>query len=103
MLEVTGPWEQILTRDAKSAFEKILPGYLKTCRWFGGKARRIRSVNLVDLVPVPFDSDRAFFTTVAVTYREGEPESYFLPLVFIAGERAVEIPQAYPQALVTRL
>ena len=103
MLEVTGPWDQILTRDAKSAFEKILPGYLKTCRWFGGKARRIRSVNLVDLVPVAFDSDRAFFTTVAVTYREGEPESYFLPLVFIAGERAAEIQQSYPQALVTRL
>ena len=103
MLEVTGPWEQILTRDAKSAFEKILPGYLKTCRWFGGKARRIRAVNLVDLVPVPFDSERAFFTTVAVTYREGEPESYFLPLVFIGGERAVEIQQSYPQALVTRL
>ena len=94
-LEVAGPWEQILTRGAKSALEKILPGYLKNCRWFGGKARRIRSVTLADSVSVPFDSDAAYITVVEVNYRDGEPESYFLPLTFIAGERATELTPVF--------
>ncbi len=103
LLEVAGPWEQILARYAKSGLEKILPGYLKTCRWFGGKARRIRAVNFTESVPLPFDSDRAFFTVVTVSYGDGEPESYFLPLAFVAGERAAELQQSFPQAVLARL
>ncbi|HME61143.1 MAG TPA: maltose alpha-D-glucosyltransferase, partial [Candidatus Binatia bacterium] len=39
-LEVNGPWEQVLAHGAKSGLEKILPGYLQKCRWFGGKGRK---------------------------------------------------------------
>ena len=66
-LEVAGDWEQILKGSGKSALEKILPAYLKNCRWFGGKARRIRSVGLSESVAVPLDSDGALFTVVEVS------------------------------------
>jgi maltose alpha-D-glucosyltransferase / alpha-amylase len=103
VLEVTGAWEQILVNGARSGLEKILPDYLRSCRWFGGKARRIRSISLVEAVPLSFDSTKVFFTAAAVNYGDGEPESYFLPLTFMAGDRAVELQQAFPQALVARL
>jgi len=102
-LEVAGGWEQILKGSGKSALEKILPAYLKSCRWFGGKARRIRSVSLTESVSVPLDSDSALFTVVEVSYREGEPDYYFLPLTFIAGDRVTELTQSSPQAVVARL
>ena len=102
-LEVAGPWEQILAPGAKSGLERILPGYLKNCRWFGGKARRIRAVNLSESVPIPYESNTAYLTVVEVNYRDGEPESYLLPLTFIAGERVTELSQASPQAVVARL
>ncbi len=69
---------------AKSRLEKILPGYLKNCRWFGGKARKVRAVTLADSVSIPFDSDAAYMTVVEVNYRDGEPESYLLPLTFVS-------------------
>src|SRR5690242_9163219 len=102
-LEVTGDWEQILKGSGKSALEKILPAYLKNCRWFGGKARRIRSVGLSESVAVPLDSDGALFTVVEVSYREGEPDYYFLPLTFIVGDRVTELTQSSPQPVVARL
>jgi maltose alpha-D-glucosyltransferase / alpha-amylase len=102
-LEVTGAWEQILTRDGKPGLEKLLPDYLRSCRWFGGKARRIRSASFADSVAIPFDSSKAFLTVVGVNYGDGEPESYFLPLAFMTGDRATELQQAFPQALVARL
>ena len=42
-------------------------------------------------------------TVVEVNYRDGEPESYLLPLTFIFGERATELSQSSPQAVVARL
>src|SRR5580765_2725049 len=68
-LEVAGPWENILAPGTKSRLEKILPGYLKNCRWFGGKARKVRAVTLADSVSIPFDSDAAYMTIVEVNYR----------------------------------
>ena len=102
-LEVAGPWENILAPGAKSRLEKILPGYLKNCRWFGGKARKVRAVTLADSVSIPFDSDAAHMSIVEVNYRDGEPESYLLPLMFVSGDRAAESSQAAPQAIVARL
>jgi maltose alpha-D-glucosyltransferase/alpha-amylase len=102
-LEVSGPWENILTGRARAALERILPSYLTTCRWFSGKARGIRSVKNVHSVPFATETVRAFFTSWEVQYTGGNAETYLLPLAFAAGERAVELRQANPQAVVAQL
>jgi maltose alpha-D-glucosyltransferase/alpha-amylase len=102
-LETDGPWEQVLSRGAKSALERILPHYLQSCRWFGGKARKLRAVTLNDPVAVPVNSHEAQVAAIEVAYAEGEPESYLLPLMFLPAERAAELQQAFPQAVIARL
>ena len=101
--EVAGPWEQILARSAKTGLEKILPAYLNNCRWFGGKARKIRAVSLGEPIAVSANSHDAQVTAVEVAYSDGEPEPYLLPVTFVAGERAVEFQQSCPQAVIARL
>jgi maltose alpha-D-glucosyltransferase/alpha-amylase len=103
VLEVSGPWEQIFSTAGKSGLEKILPRYLKNCRWFGGKARRMRSVSVTEAIAVPAEGQEAYFTAMEATYGEGQPETYLLPLAFITGDRAAELLQSSPQAVVTRL
>jgi maltose alpha-D-glucosyltransferase/alpha-amylase len=103
LLEVSGSWEQILAGGAKAGLEKILPAYLKSCRWFGGKARQIRLVSLSEPVPILLDARSVFYTVIEVNYRDGEPESYLLPLTFVAGERAQELTQASPKAALAKL
>ena len=102
-LEVNGPWEQIFSRTGKSALERMLPGYFKNCRWFGGKARKVRSVSVAGMIPVPIHSHDAQLIILDVVYAEGEAESYFLPMSFVSAERAAEIQQAAPQAVIARL
>ena len=102
-LEVTGSWEQILVRGGKSALERILPGYLNDCRWFGGKSRKIRAINLGEAIPVPVNSQDAQMVALDVSYADGEPETYLLPLAFVTGERAGEFQQAFPQGVIARL
>jgi maltose alpha-D-glucosyltransferase/alpha-amylase len=102
-LTVTGVWDDLLTGKKAADLERLLPVYLPTCRWFGGKARRFRAVKIVDVVPISLDTFKAYFTTWEVQYVGGALETYLLPLSFAEGERAVEIRQAYPQALLAEL
>jgi maltose alpha-D-glucosyltransferase/alpha-amylase len=80
-----------------------LPAYLPTCRWFGGKARPIRAVKNVDVVPFSLEALEAYVTTWEVQYLGGSLETYFLPLGFATGGHAAQIRQANPQAVIARL
>ncbi|HSF56933.1 MAG TPA: maltose alpha-D-glucosyltransferase [Candidatus Binatia bacterium] len=102
-LEVEEAWENILEGRPRATLERILPAYLLTCRWFGGKAQPIRSVKNVDRIPFTDDSAPAFLTTWEVQYTGGIPESYLLPLAFASGDRAFELRQASPQAVIAQL
>jgi len=102
-VEVTGSWENIFQYGPLAALERTLPVYLQGCRWFGGKAQPIRSVKIVDVIPFSSDALAACFTTWEIQYHGKPAETYFVPLGFIAAERAVEIRQANPQAVIAQL
>ncbi|HET8563186.1 MAG TPA: putative maltokinase, partial [Candidatus Binatia bacterium] len=103
LLKVTGSWENLFARNAKANLERILPRYLNTCRWFGGKARHFRSVEIVEAIPLPFNSATAYLIAVKVQYAEGHPETYLLPLAFAPEERMVELRQSNPNLLIAQL
>jgi maltose alpha-D-glucosyltransferase/alpha-amylase len=102
-LEVDGGWENVLQGRARTMLERTLPAYLLTCRWFGGKAQQIRSVRSVDIIPVAADSGNSYFTTWLVDYIGATPETYLLILAFASGDRAFELRQASPQAVIAQL
>ena len=81
-----------------AVFERTLPAYFLSCRWFGGKAQQIRSVKNIDVIPFDADGVSAYITTWEVQFLGATPESYLLPLAFAAGDRAFELRQANPQA-----
>jgi len=59
----------------------LLSGYLSEQRWFGGKARQIRSVEIADLIPFGNTRFERFILLVRVAYMSGPGETYVLPLV----------------------
>ncbi|NIM05681.1 MAG: alpha-amylase, partial [Armatimonadetes bacterium] len=101
--EVSGTWDQIFQGRNRSALERSLPAYLQTCRWFGGKARQIRSVKLLEAVPFSVDSSTVYFTALETQYLGGTPETYFLPLGFASGDQARETRQNNPGAVLAQL
>ena len=58
-----------------------LPSFLAGQRWFGGKARRILGIDIVDAIPVGGDERKTVVLLVTVTYLEGAEETYSIPLV----------------------
>lgn len=76
-------WEDIMKQSTKNSLEnKILPSYLKSCRWFGGKSRRIENISITNNIKIPVKNIPALLITMEVTYNEGLPEIYQLPMAF---------------------
>src|SRR5437899_8422720 len=59
----------------------LLPRYLASQRWFGGKARQIRSAEITDLVPMGNTHLEAFALPVRLEYTTGPGEMYMLLLI----------------------
>ena len=94
--------ETLLADGQRSRFEReVLPEYIRHCRWFGAKARTIRELRVVEEIPVPGEGS-AHFWFLEVTYTDGAPETYALPVKIAIGEPAHAIAQAAPQAVIAR-
>jgi len=68
-------------RELRKTLPGLLVGYLAEQRWFGGKARQIRSTEITDLVPLDNTRFETFVLLVHVEYAAGPGEKYLLPLI----------------------
>src|SRR5437762_4491240 len=71
--------------DARKQLEAALPDYVRGRRWFGGKARRVTSVEIVEAMPLQDGSAHAYIVLAQVNYSAGEPQKYVLPLAYAVG------------------
>ena len=92
----------LLDDGQRTHFEReILPEFIRDCRWFGAKARAIRELRIAERVPVP-GKGSAQFWFVEITYTDGNPETYALPVQIANGEAAHAIAHAAPHAVIAR-
>ena len=92
-------WERLLDGAGRYRLESVLlPDYLWKQRWYGGKARRIRSARIADWTPLP-DSN-AVIALVDVQYERGDPDRYFLPLALTFGKDAEKVQETFPGAII---
>ncbi len=76
----------MLLTQIREALAPAIPAFLADRRWFGGKARIFRSVEVSDIVPLMHAPFEAFLAVVRVTYASGPGENYSLPLLLEAPE-----------------
>ncbi|OPX20626.1 MAG: maltose alpha-D-glucosyltransferase [Desulfobacca sp. 4484_104] len=102
-LTIHGESGELFRGKDRAALAAVLPDYLRRCRWFGGKARQIKSARVLEVIPFTYDTNTAYFTMINIGYIEGEPETYVLPLAVIHGEQINQVKEETPQAVVARL
>ena len=100
MLTAMTQWERSLLGEQKSSLEAIFPSVLMTRRWFGGKARKIQAVRILESVPFSAGVVGALFLFLRVEYQEGHPETYVMPVLAAFGGKATQIQHEMPHAVV---
>jgi hypothetical protein len=68
--------------ELRMTLPPLLPRYLASQRWFGGKARQIRSAEITDLVPMGNTHRNAFALPVRLEYTSGPGGIYVLPFLY---------------------
>jgi maltose alpha-D-glucosyltransferase/alpha-amylase len=102
-LTVQGQWANVFSGRARAALEDRLVSYVQSQRWFGGKARQIKSATFREIIPMSFDSMDASITQIQIDYTEEDPEVYVLPLAFATAERADQICETSPNTVLARI
>jgi maltose alpha-D-glucosyltransferase / alpha-amylase len=102
-LEVSGAWAGVFAGKQKAALESTMIEYLQGRRWFGGKARQIKTATFAEIVPISSNSTQACITQVQVEYTEEDPDLYVLPLAFASGDQADQIRQSSAGAILAEL
>jgi maltose alpha-D-glucosyltransferase/alpha-amylase len=94
-------WDEIFADRNRDALMTATLRYIRSRRWFGGKARTVNSLSIRDLVPLPKRS--AYLAMIDVEYTEGESQTYLLPLGTTQARRADEHDSARTATLIARL
>jgi len=102
-LTLAGDWKALYNGRGRIALEAALLSYIKQRRWFGGKARHIRSGDIWDVIPIPFETSMAHLILFQIKYSEGDPETYLVPVTLALGEKVKRVINELPQAVVARL
>ncbi len=97
-------FKDILNRDVVENLQNnILPNYLMRLRWFGGKARGLESIEIIDHASIPMAKNSAYILLLQVSYRDGLPDIYQLPIAFAKGSTAEKMQTNCPQAVIANM
>ena len=97
-------WEQLLQNKVRAKFEnEVLPDYLHSCRWFGGKSRMVQNISVINKVDIPVKNMPSTLITIEVNYNDGLPEIYQLPLGFVTQKVEDEFREIPPKGIIAKL
>ncbi|NTW54688.1 MAG: maltose alpha-D-glucosyltransferase [Chlorobaculum sp.] len=98
-----GSWPELFAgRNLDRLETSLLPPYYKSVRWFGGKARNIIRVRVLDTVPVA-GMENALMAVTEVHYPSGENERYQLPLTFAPLEKGDLSNESFRRHAIARI
>ena len=103
VISVEEGWEEVFDERHLPQLELALQYWLPSRRWFGGKARTIKSIHVEEAVPIQLREGKAFFAILQVEYIQSDPEYYVLPLVCASGEAVATVAHELAPLVIARL
>ncbi len=95
--ELEGIWET----SVRASIAAILPKFLLSRRWFRGRERRFRSIEITEVVPI--SHNKHVILLVRAEYTAGDPETYVLPVGSARGDEAQLLQDEHPDALIAEV
>src|SRR6266536_522807 len=97
VLHAARGWEDLLEAATRDHLEReALPAFLRRQRWFAGKARELDAVRIVEATHPDGFPEASALALIEVRYREGGPDTYFLPLTLADGVEAARLIREAP-------
>jgi len=85
----------------ESLERNVLPKYLRYCRWFGGKGRKLREIRISQAPDLTTTGVKCL--VLEAVFAEGSADRYLLPLILLDQQLLAHAPPAAPQHVVARI
>jgi maltose alpha-D-glucosyltransferase/alpha-amylase len=97
-------WERLFGNynTVRTIERKILPLFIRKCRWFGGKARPIGGIRFHKTFPLRVEDETHHLAIIEIQYVQGLPEFYFIPLSFVPADHLMDKAEYTVQAVICR-
>ena len=97
-------WDTLLDGNVRTLIERdLLVAFLQRQRWFGARARPVRSARFVDWGLLRRTPQPLFLTIVEVEFADGGRDRYFLPLTIRSHVDATGLRERYAHAIVANI
>ncbi|MCG2725746.1 MAG: maltose alpha-D-glucosyltransferase, partial [Elusimicrobia bacterium] len=93
-------YSALLEEENIPFFEKILQSYVKKCRWFGGKGRKLRELKISHIMRVSYKEDCAKILFMDISYSDGHFETYVLPIAYVEEKDSVSVLAENPNSAI---
>jgi maltose alpha-D-glucosyltransferase / alpha-amylase len=92
-------WNQ-MNDSMVSQLTGLMLDYVQKNRWFRGKAKKIKSVQIKDTLPLDTGGMNSYLLFIEIIYIEGKNEQYVILLSVETGEEISEIRHKHPESMV---
>ncbi len=99
-LETSEAWQRLIDGGMPLALQKALPRWLYARRWFEPRGAP-KDATIVETYALP--RAPVVVAVISVTYAHGEPDRYLLPIAFVAEDRAAELRDRAPHAVIANV
>ena len=93
-------WDDVFGGPVRGSLERAAPAFLRQASWFLGKGRRIRFVEVADVIRL---TENSYVLILRVEYSDGDAEHYVAVIGVARGEQADAILRESPNTAVARL
>ncbi len=101
---VASDWEEFsIARHRTKLVNKVLRPYMLQARWFGGKARTVISVDVVEQISFTYNEQPFYWFVLEVNYNEGLPEIYQMPVTYCPSDEVEDAKSDQRKGLISRL
>jgi maltose alpha-D-glucosyltransferase / alpha-amylase len=90
------------SKSLRAELEQALSVFTRHRRWFRSKARSIVSLSARDAIPLGKGAAASLIVFVRVDFREGDPETYLVPVAHATGEALEELERQSMHAIIAR-
>lgn len=92
------PWETILDNQdfVKAFLSDVLEDYIQKQRWYGGKASKLKYIELAEYFRIQQHGEIYFGLILEVNFVEAFYQHYFLPIAFVSDENFAKKDRILP-------
>ena len=95
-------WER-MDVDLQHAIKEHLFNHLVNIKWFRGDTRKLRNINIIDVIPVNEKKRRPYLFIIEMDLIEGRKDIFLMPIALALNTKASEVRSKWPASVIARL